>query len=149
MELAMALVKKIEGSKTRWLTVWNSKNQFWEIISTRKLEKESGIVALTREVAWTLNLNGKKDFVISKMALLHAFMSAGESWNPFGRCVNLDFYTLEVYRKTVLAELERNQQISWLSSESICAGKTANHQIVDPLFCRWNQKWKLIQPWVQ
>lgn len=149
MELAMALVKKIEGSKTRWLTVWNSKNQFWEIISTRKLEKESGIVALTREVAWTLNLNGKKDFVISKMALLHASMSAGESWNPFGRCVNLDFYTLEVYRKTVLAELERNQQISWLSSESICAGKTANHQIVDPLFCRWNQKWKLIQPWVQ
>ena len=193
IHFSIALIRRIESETTRWLVIKNPAADRWELIISQRLEKEVGSETLAREVAWRLDLDRKTDFLVGKMAMLNVEIDAEEfgadrvdfgnfndeqhiadkgfdesstdSQSESSRTVKVEFTPVEVYRKNVIANLDKNENVCWVSSAEICDGQFAldesderieskiesssRLQIIDPSFVAWNRKWKIIQPWVQ
>lgn len=193
IHFSIALIRRIESETTRWLVIKNPATDHWELIISQRLEKEVGSETLAREVAWRLDLDRKTDFLVGKMAMLNVEIDVEEfgadridfgdfedelhtadkgseasptdSQSEPSRTVRVEFTPVEVYRQNTLANLDKNENVCWVSSAEICDGQFAldefdermkseiesssRLQIIDPSFVAWNRKWKIIQPWVQ
>ncbi len=194
IHFSIALIRSIESEITRWLVIKNRAAEHWELIISQRLENEVGSQTLAREVAWRLDLDRKTDFLVGKMAMLNVEIDVNEfgaeridfgdfedelhnanydgpeepstdSQSEPSRTVKVEFIPVEVYRQTVLTNLDKKDDVCWVSSAEICDGKFALNQSnkhsgseiesssklqsIDPSFVAWNLKWKIIQPWIK
>lgn len=142
--LAIALIRRVDDEKTRWLVQHNESSGNWDVIRATRLEGESPIEAINREVAWRLDLNRDRDFVTSKMALLNVDRHCDPEAHQKDE---LSFFPVEIYRSTVLEKLAKSDSIRWVPAQALIDGIDGQDQI-DPEFCQWNQRWQIIRPWI-
>ena len=70
LEIGVALIRKVD-QRIQWLGKKNPTQQQIDFVIADRLEKESWREAIMREVAWELDLDGKRDMVVSNMAQLN------------------------------------------------------------------------------
>ena len=144
----IALVRNFStGNMLRWLGVYNRTTQTINFIAGQRLEAESFREAVKREVAWNLDLERNLDFLASRMAQLNLeFVDALLDGEP-ARHYQVAFYNVEVYREKVLDKIAARDDLIWVTSEEICAGKTKLGISFDPLLMALLKKSGVIQHW--
>jgi len=146
LEIGVALIRKID-QQIRWLGKFDRRKQQVDFVIAQRLEKESWREAVTREVAWELELDRKRDFVVSNMAQLNIQMDAVLPGGFDETNIACAFYNVELYRKSAVASVNQNESFVWLTSNEICNGETEDGVELNPLVLILNEEAKVIQHW--
>ena len=146
LEIGVALIRKI-GERIHWLGKNNPARQQIDFVIANRLEKESWRDAIMREVAWELDLDRKRDMVVSNMAQLNLEFSAVLPRQTDPAQIACAFYNVELYGKSAKAKVEENEDFLWLTSNEICDGVTETGIRIDPLWMLLNERAKVIQHW--
>lgn len=147
LEIGVALIRKID-EKIHWLgKLGDTKSQI-EFVIAHRLEKESWRETIMREVSWQLEIDRKRDIVVSNMAQLNVDFEAvvpGASSAPAQ--ISCAFYNVQLYRKAAVKKISENEKFVWLTSGEICNGVTKQGTPLDPLVIMLNEQAKVIQHW--
>ena len=146
MELGVALIRRIE-QRVQWLGKYNETRRQVDFVTALRLEKESWRETIMREVAWQLEVDRRRDFVVSSMAQMNInfetrFLHQAESTQ-----VAAAFYNVELYRKAAMDRIAANEDFIWLTSNEICDGVTEDGLRIDPLLVLLNKEAQVIQYW--
>lgn len=126
---AIALIRTIDDTGTRWLLRWNPRRECSELLESDRLDGESYRDALYRELDWQLGLDRKKDYLMSAVPRLHLEIGPCGRIHPprtfdpetggFGR---IELYAVEVYRQATLERLAADPLNCWTRPIEIYAG---------------------------
>lgn len=145
-EIGVALIRQI-GQRIQWLGKKNRPQQCIDFVIANRLEKESWRSAIMREVAWELDLERKRDMVVSNMAQLNLAFEAVLPGQTDPTQVSCTFYNVELYGKDAKAKVAQNEDFLWLTSNEICDGVTKTGVRISPLLMMLNDRAKVIQHW--
>ena len=144
----IALIRNFNtGNMLRWLGVYNRSTQTINFITGERLEGESFRESVRREVAWNLDVDRNSDFLASKMAQLNLEFVESLIDGHDARHYHVAFYNVEVYREKVLDKIAARDDLIWVTSEEICAGKTKLGIQFDPVLKALIRKSEVIQHW--
>ncbi len=146
MELVVALIRKIDD-RVQWLGKYNASRLQVDFVTAHRLERESWRETILREVSWELDIDRKRDFVVSSMAQLNINFATALPGQADITQVAAAFYNVELYRKAVLDKINANSGFVWLTSTEICDGMTEDGIKVDPLVVLLNEEAQVIQHW--
>ena len=147
LEIGVALIRKVD-EKIHWLGKLNDTKTQVAFVIARRLEKESWRETIMREVSWQLEIDRKRDIVVSNMAQLNVEFEAvlpGASSAPAQ--ISCAFYNVQLYRKAAVEKIKENDTFIWLTSGEICNGVTESGIPLDPLVIMLNEQAKVIQHW--
>ena len=121
-QTAIALVRGWFGKSQRWLVHQRPETE-WTLIETDRLEQESFREAISREIAWQLNLRRDKDYIVSSVPRLHLEMPA-ESRKTCGGVELptvdvIEFYLVELFGRAARDTLDRNPDIDWWEADQL------------------------------
>lgn len=146
LELGVALIRKI-GKRIHWLGKHNRAKKQIDFVIAQRLEKESWRDTIMREVAWELDLDRKRDMIVSNMAQLNVEFEAILPGQSDTIKIISAFYNVELYRKGTLEKVDQNEDFLWLSSNEICDGVSDSGIPISPLVILLNEEAKVIQHW--
>ncbi len=146
IELGVALVRKLER-QVLWLGKFNEAKQQIDFVTAQRLEKETFREAVTREVAWELEIDRRSDFVVSSMAQLNINFVTTLPGKTDKTQIAAAFYNVELYRQAVIKKIGESPELVWLTSTEVCNGKSRQGIQLDPLLVRLNQEAHVIQHW--
>ena len=146
LELGVALIRQIEH-QVQWLGKFNEAKGQIDFVTAQRLEQESFREAVMREVAWDLEIDRRRDFVVSSMAQLNINFTTILPGQSDSTQVIAAFYNVELYRKAVLDGINANNEFVWLTSAEICDGMSKQGVKLDPLVVQLNEEAKVIQYW--
>jgi len=147
LEIGVALIRKID-QQILWLGKLNEEGSRIDFVIAERLEKESWRETIMREVAWQLEIDRRRDIVVSNMAQLNVdFETTMPGTSTALTRINCAFYNVELYRKAALEKIKQNQAFVWLTSKEICSGVTESGIALNPLVILLNEKAKVIQHW--
>ena len=146
LEIGVALIRKMD-QKIRWLGKIDPTSQQIDFVIAERLEKESWRESVTREVAWELGIDRRRDFVVSNMAQLNIQLDTILPGSTEETSVACAFYNVELYRKSAVEQVDQNENLVWLTSNEICNGVTDDGIELNPLILILNEEAKVIQHW--
>lgn len=146
LEIGIALVRKLD-SQIKWLGKIDRTIKQVDFIMARRLERESMRESVLREVSWELDIDRRRDIVVSNMAQLNLDFETTLLGDGEPSIVSCAFYNVELYRKTVVQLIEEKEDFIWMTSAEICSGTTDDGMELNPLMVELNNQAKVIQPW--
>jgi hypothetical protein len=146
IELGLALIRKLE-QQVLWLGKFNDAKEQIDFVTAKRLEKETFREAITREVAWELEIDRRRDFVVSSMAQLNINFITTLPGNSDTTQVAAAFYNVELYRRAVIEKIGESPKFVWLNSTEVCDGISKEGIKLDPLLVLLNQEAHVIQHW--
>ena len=146
-ELAIALIRSTESGSLRWLVKHGKNGQKPNLIIANRLENESFRETVTREVGWELNLDRKRDFLVSSMAQMNLEFVDRLPGHVEESHIVAAFYNVEVYREKVLEQLRNDESCFWIDSVAVCDGVTRQGQILSPIVPYLVNRSSVIQHW--
>lgn len=146
LEIAVALIRRI-GEQIHWLGKLNHADNTVDFVIAGRLEKESWRESVTREVAWELGIDRKRDFIVSNMAQLNIEMEMVLPGSTSPTEVACAFYNVELYRKATIAQFQEHEDFVWLTSNEICDGVTKSGAKLNPMILSLNSAANVIQHW--
>jgi hypothetical protein len=147
ISLAVALIRKRYNEKLCWLATLNQTQKKLEFIIGERLEGESFRETTIREVAWAMQLDRKRDFLVSNMAQMNLEFIDQLPGRFHKSHVLVSFYNVEIYRKQVLHRLDEAPDNLWVNSEEICNGVTQCGRAFDPIVPYLINRSNVIQHW--
>jgi hypothetical protein len=145
--IAVALIRNSEPNQLCWLARQNSQTLQLEFIVGDRLEEESYRETTIREVAWELNLNRQKDFLVSNMAQLNLEF-VDQLPGEFSKThLSVAFYNVEIYKRDIREKLLDDRKNFWVSSSEICEGVTKCGRRFDPIVPYLINRSNVIQSW--
>ena len=143
-QTSIALIRNPDRPECEWLGIWNDRRQCYEFVSAERLESESWRECLDREIAWSLQLQRGKDYLISSMARLH-FEETRVSINAEADLhVVVEFYIVDPYGRRGREAFGQLRQTRWLTNNELRAGLTVDGQLIAPELTTLLQKADLI-----
>lgn len=151
LQWAVALIRTHFNNERRWLAtrtrgVFRNEPKL-SFIMAERLENESFREALFREVAWELELDRRRDFLVSNMAQLNMELIERLPGQTQTTHSLVSFYNVDIYRGSVCRRLARDSNVCWLDSSEVCDGVTRHGQILDPLVPWLINRSNVIQHW--
>ena len=146
LEIGVALIRQVD-QRIVWLGKHNRVTQQVDFVIADRLEKESWREAVTREVAWELGLDRKRDIMVSNMAQLNVEFKSTLPGQSEPTSIVCAFYNVELYGKSARESVRQNEDFLWLNSNEICAGVTESGLPISPFLILLNQQSKVIQHW--
>jgi len=146
LEIGVALIRKID-QRIRWLGILNSATQQIDFVIADRLEKESLRESISREVTWKIDIDRKRDIVVSNMAQLNIDFETDLPGRSEPTNIVCAFYNVELYRKSAVAQVDQDENLIWLTSNEICDGVTKDGIKLNPLIVLLNERAKVIQHW--
>ncbi len=132
-QTAIALIRRWFDDQSKWLVLHDESAQRHRLIEAQRLEEESFRESIDREVAWQLDLDREKDFIVSSTPRLHLEIpieiTHGCSDKQEQRIDVVEFFLVELYGKSAQEHLDRNPNVQWLSSRQFLA-EGANTKIL-------------------
>ena len=116
-----------------------------EFIVGCRLERENFRETVIREVAWQLNLDRRRDMLVSNMSQLS--IEFEEPTVDSFRHVALAFYNVHLSKKKVIESVDRDQASQWVTAAEICGGQTSGGQLIHPEVVGWINKYEVVRPW--
>lgn len=157
---AYALVEHPK-KRSNWLVkrrVDISRHAKWDFLQSERLEMESFRDSVLREVGWELNVNPKKEILVSRMpqlnfekmgvldsdrGLLNAWEDAdGEA--PFHYVI--EFYKVFSYCRDFCDRIEQKADLDWVTTKDLFSGVYAETAI-SPRLIELLRLTEVIQPW--
>ena len=147
LPIAVALIRKTDSNGIFWLGRNQKPDGMLKFVISEPLERKSLRESITEEVAWELDLDRSKDFLVSNMAQLNYDFPASVPAVKNSHPLKVTFYNVEIYRRSVRERLDDDPNSTWLSSTEIWDGKTANGQRLDPFMHQLITKSEVIRAW--
>ena len=144
---SIALIRNVRNQPPKWLVIWDSTSSHWDFVLADRLEKETFRETIGREVAWRLNLNRDKDFLVSNMAQLNVEYAGFLPGETEEKNIGLAFYNVDLYRKHSNDQVNKRDDVCWVSSREIHGSRTIEDKAINPTVCTWIKKWEVILPW--
>ncbi|HMO14080.1 MAG TPA: hypothetical protein PKD64_00545 [Pirellulaceae bacterium] len=145
--LAIGLIQRIEAERLLLLLQWHEVDKLWRFIVAEQLQAESPREALRREIAWQLNLDRNRDFLVANMAQLVTEASEQPDGEGPIQILKLAFFPVHLYSRRAIQQISHNPSVRWFSSLEVLSGKPILGGQVDPRVSAWLQRWKIVQPW--
>ena len=147
LALAVTLIRNNSNQTVRWLARLDPGSMQLNFVVGERLEKESFRETAIREVAWELNLDRTRDFLVANMAQgnLEFVDQLPGRFQP--NHVVVSFYNVEIYRREVLKQLESDPNNFWVGSDEICDGVTRCGRRFEPIVPFLINRSNVIQPW--
>ena len=147
VSLAVTLIRSTSNQTLRWLARLNEFTMQLEFVVGERLEKESFHETAIREVAWELDLDRTRDFLVANMAQHNLeFVDQLPGWFSKNHLL-VSFYNVEIYRREVLDALEQDSRNFWVTSDEICKGVTQCGCRFDPIIPYLINRSNVIQHW--
>ncbi|HCS52971.1 hypothetical protein [Rubinisphaera sp.] len=144
---SIALMRHPEEGEKRWMTLWNSKRNQFEMVTALRLENDTYRECLDRELAWKLELQRGKEYLISSMARLHIEQELTLPGDEIPAFYAIEFYVVDPYGKPSFAKLDKREDLHWLTTHEILAGFGPEDRAVDPRLVYLINKFELISPY--
>ena len=145
---AVALIRNIEDGKNKWLArVVPGNPSRVNFVSTQRLQQESFRESIRREVAWILDLDGRRDILVSNMAQLNLEFVACLPEDESESKVAVSFFLVDIFRRAAFAKVNQDRSNRWLSSQEVCAGESVDGIEFDPRTLFLLDRAKVINPW--
>jgi len=145
--IAVALIRKTDDNGIFWLGRTQKDNGLLKFVVGQPLARNSLREAITEAVAWELDLDRSKDFLVSNMAQLNYDFPASVPAVKNNQPLKVTFYNVEIYRRSVRKQLDEDPRSTWLSSTEIWDGQTANGQRLDPFMHQLITRSEVIRAW--
>jgi hypothetical protein len=145
--LAIGLIQKLELGQLFLLLNWNQKQQRWKFVCGQRIENESYRETITREIAWQLDLDRQKDFIVANVPQLSVETIEQLPGEDREISISVEFYCIHLYGRTSGEKVDRTSNLSWFSCAEICQGFTHQGETIDPTIVAWLNKWQVVQPW--
>lgn len=143
--LGIGLIYRPTPHGNQYLVCQLDNADVWTPFISERLERESFRETVTREIAWQLDLDRDKDFVVSNMAVgSHEFV---EKEFNVDHHVAIAFYRARLFTEFSRNKIESNANCRWVSSKELCAGQLEDGQPFDSDFVDWVNRWSVIRPW--
>ena len=147
MDISIGLVRQVAAAGIRWLAVWDATHKHYRFVVADRLEGELRRETITREVAWQLNLDRHREFLVSNMAQANLEFEGVVPGEITPRLVRATFYNVEIFRETAKAIINANRECRWMTSQEICEGVAVDGRALDPLLVFLVNQSQVIQPW--
>ncbi len=144
---SVALMRHPEEGEKRWMMLWNPKRNQFEMVTALRLENDTYRECLDRELAWKLDLQRGKEYLISSMARLHIEQELTLPRDEKPVFYAIEFYVSDPYGKQSFAKLEERENLHWLTTHEILAGYGPEDRPVDPRLVYLINKFELISPY--
>ncbi|WP_145368993.1 hypothetical protein [Maioricimonas rarisocia] len=129
---SIALIRRWFGEKERWLARWDERAQVLDFVHAERLEGESYRESIDREVAWTLDLQRKRDYIVSSAPRLH-FQAPLEI--P-GQCTPVffvvQFFVVDLYGQQAARTIDADDRNQWCRPAELKAGQSADGRAIAP-----------------
>ena len=145
--ISIALIRKLGIEGWRWLAKWDERNHYFDFITSECLEGESAREAISREVAWELDVNRGRDILICNMAQSNLNLFEVLPGDHHETALKVAFYNVELYRKQAVQKVNENGELAWLTSQEICDGQTHDKIAMNPKLTYLIQRSQVIQHW--
>lgn len=126
---AMALIRQFVEEQCLWL-LRRENNAPLRMIQAQRLEKESYREIIEREVAWVLNLERGKDYIVSSVPRAH-YQGVIESGDHAAFYV-IELFVVDLFGKRARTLLDRDPDNQWVSTEDLLIGHEETISI-DPI----------------
>ena len=103
LEIGVALIRNL-NERVRWLGKLDQTKKQVNFVIAKRLEKESW-----REVAWELEIDRKRDFLVSNMAQLNIQLDMVLPSDSEPTNIACAFYNVELYRNLSSKKLTRTR----------------------------------------
>lgn len=145
--LAMALIRNRSEDGSTWLTKWNGCRNVLEMICGQRLEDESFRETVSREVAWQLDLERDRDFLVSNMAQINLEYDDLLPGDSEPTHIAVAFYSVDLYRRIARERVAANEDLVWVPSSEICEGTTSQGRTFNAVHCALINRAKVIESW--
>ncbi|MFG0334448.1 MAG: hypothetical protein ACF8TS_13875 [Maioricimonas sp. JB049] len=129
---SIALVRRWFGEEERWLARWDEQAQALDFVYSERLEGESYRESIDREIAWTLRLQRKRDYIVSSVPRLH-FQAPLEI--P-GQCTPVyyvvQFFVVDLYGQRAAGTLDADALNQWCRPAELREGRTTDGRAIAP-----------------
>ncbi|MEQ9410494.1 MAG: hypothetical protein RIK87_22355 [Fuerstiella sp.] len=129
---SIALMRHPTQLENLWLAWWNQRAGHYDFVTAERLDDESFRECLDREIAWVLDLERGRDYLISSMARLHLDVPVEASEDIPDTFFAVEFYIVDLYGSSGRLSLEQNRDVRWLSSDEVLSGRTSDGRPVSP-----------------
>lgn len=120
---AIALIRRWFDGTSRWLVLADDRSMNHRLVEAERLQEESFRESIDREIAWQLNLQRGKDYIVSSVPRLHLEIpfevTHGCSDGTEQRIDVVEFYLIELYGKRASTILDDHPNVHWWSTEQL------------------------------
>ena len=146
-DISIALIRRLSDEGWRWLARWDNRQSCFDFVTALRLEGESAREAISREVAWTLDLNRGRDILVCNMAQCNLEFIDYLPGDNFETKTKVAFYNVELYGSEAVERVNSVAENAWLTSQEICDGRTSEQLPLNPLLAYLVAKSGVIQHW--
>lgn len=145
---SIALIRREHEGKSKWLARAEANQpNVLNFISAPRLGSESFRDTILREAAWELNLDPKRDLLVSSMAQLNLEFVAQLPNETDETHVGASFFMVQIYGKRALRQVESDPTNHWLSSSEVCNGHALSGEKLTPRLLFLLNRAKVINAW--
>lgn len=143
--LSIALVQITHNGRTKWLL--DERPDGLGFIAGDRLERESFRETVIREVAWQLDLDRTKDFIVSNMAQISVEFVEAKPHEFHEQHFALAFYNVYLSKRDVIVKLTEDPSKAWVTAAEICAGTSSDGRRIQSDVVSWINKYEVVRPW--
>lgn len=147
IQLAVGIIQRVVGDKMEVLLELDPQGHSWRFVVGQRLETESFRETILREIAWRLDLDRKKDFLVAHMPLLSVEHVERPANSADDAQFKVEFYPVHLYGKKSVQKVSQSSACNWFSCREVCNGQSKHGVCIDPQIVNWLNKWQVVQPW--
>ena len=145
---SIALIRRSEEGKNFWLARPSiDRKGTLDFVSAPRLQRESFRETIRREVSWSLDVDPRKDLLISNMSQLNLEFVACLPQDFTESHIAVSFFLVELYGKQVKEQVFGDSNNRWLSSAEVCAGQSRDGEPLDPRLIFLLDRARVINAW--
>jgi hypothetical protein len=147
IELGFALIRERGETGSTWLTLASRNQAMVSFISGTRLEGESFRETVTREVAWQLDLERDREFLVANMAQIDLEFEGTVPGQSGPTRLHVAFYSVDLYRRVARSKVASRTDLVWVPSSTLCQAPRFGEWLINPFHQSLIQRSKVIESW--
>lgn len=147
IELGLALIRDRGEQGSRWLLQHKGCQNMLSLLCGSRLEGESFRETVTREVAWQLDLERQREFLVANMAQIDLEFEGVVPGQESLTRLHVAFYTVDLYRRVARERILARQELIWVPSAALCEASEFEGKLINPFHQSLIQRSKVIESW--
>lgn len=147
IELGLALIRERADEGSMWLTQASRNQPMLSFVSGNRLEGESFRETISREVAWQLDLERNREFLVANMAQIDLEFEGEIPGQPNPTRLHVAFYSVDLYRSAARKRIAQREDLVWVPSNVLCEADRFGGWLINPFHQSLIQRSKVIESW--
>ncbi|MBL8891374.1 MAG: hypothetical protein JNL67_15450 [Planctomycetaceae bacterium] len=147
IELGLALIRQRASEGSMWLTQASKNQPMLSFVSGSRLEGESFRETISREVAWQLDLERNREFLVANMAQIDLEFEGAIPGQPDLTRLHVAFYSVDLYRSAARQRIAKRDDLVWVPSSVLCEAERFSGWLINPFHQSLIHRSKVIESW--